>query len=51
LTFNQKGMKNISVFCGSSVGYDEIFKTQAILLGQALAKRKIRLIYGGANVG
>jgi hypothetical protein len=44
-------MKNISVFCGSSFGYDEIFKTQAMLLGQALAKRNIRLIYGGANVG
>ena len=44
-------MKNVSVFCGSSFGYDEIFKTQATLLGKALAKRNIRLIYGGANVG
>ncbi|MGE5106650.1 MAG: TIGR00730 family Rossman fold protein [Sphingobacteriales bacterium] len=44
-------MKSITVFCGSSFGYDEIFKTQANLLGQALAQRKIRLIYGGANVG
>ena len=44
-------MKNISVFCGSSFGYNEIFKTQATLLGQALAKKNIRLIYGGANVG
>lgn len=44
-------MNSITVFCGSSFGYDEIYKTQATLLGQALAKKKIRLIYGGANVG
>lgn len=44
-------MKSITVFCGSSFGYDEIYKTQATLLGQILAKKKIRLVYGGANVG
>jgi uncharacterized protein (TIGR00730 family) len=44
-------MQNVSVFCGSSMGYDEIFKNQATLLGRSLAKREIRLIYGGANVG
>jgi len=44
-------MKSITVFCGSSFGYDEIYKTQATLLGQTLAKKNIRLVYGGANVG
>lgn len=44
-------MKSITVFCGSSFGHDEIYKNQAILLGQTLAKKKIRLVYGGANVG
>lgn len=44
-------MKSITVFCGSSFGHDEIYKTQAILLGQTLAEKKIRLVYGGANVG
>jgi uncharacterized protein (TIGR00730 family) len=44
-------MKSISVFCGSSNGFDERFRIQATLLGQTLAKRNIRLIYGGANVG
>lgn len=44
-------MNSITVFCGSSFGYNEIYKTQATLLGEALAKKKIRLIYGGANVG
>ena len=44
-------MRKICVFCGSKFGTDEIFKTQAQLLGQSLAKRKIDLIYGGAEAG
>ena len=44
-------MKSITVFCGSSFGSDKIYKEQATLLGQTLAKQNIQLIYGGANVG
>ncbi|WP_326982499.1 TIGR00730 family Rossman fold protein [Chryseobacterium sp. MYb264] len=44
-------MKSITVFCGSSFGSDEIYKEQATLLGQTLAKQNIQLIYGGADVG
>jgi uncharacterized protein (TIGR00730 family) len=44
-------MKSISVFCGSSNGNEDQFRIQANLLGQTLAKRNIRVIYGGANVG
>ncbi|MGC5746210.1 TIGR00730 family Rossman fold protein [Chryseobacterium sp. NFX27] len=44
-------MKSITVFCGSSFGTDDIFKEQAFLLGQTLAKQDIQLIYGGADVG
>ncbi|MCS3529850.1 TIGR00730 family Rossman fold protein [Chryseobacterium sp. JUb7] len=44
-------MKSITVFCGSSFGSDDLFKDQATLLGQTLAKQNIQLIYGGANVG
>ncbi len=44
-------MKSITVFCGSSFGTEEIYKQQAVLLGQTLAKQNIKLIYGGANVG
>jgi uncharacterized protein (TIGR00730 family) len=44
-------MRSISVFCGSSNGYEDQFMIQANLLGQTLAKRNIRVIYGGANVG
>jgi uncharacterized protein (TIGR00730 family) len=44
-------MKRITVFCGSSFGTDPIYKQQATLLGQTLAKQNITLVYGGANVG
>lgn len=44
-------MKRVSVFCGSSFGTDNIYKSQATLLGQTLAKHNIDLVYGGANVG
>ena len=44
-------MKRITVFCGSSFGTEDIYKEQATLLGHALAKQNIELVYGGANVG
>lgn len=44
-------MKRITVFCGSSFGTDSIYQEQAMALGNALAKRNIELVYGGANVG
>ncbi|WP_294287405.1 TIGR00730 family Rossman fold protein [uncultured Chryseobacterium sp.] len=44
-------MKSITVFCGSSFGSDDIYKEQATLLGQILAKQDIQLVYGGADVG
>ncbi|MCA6068532.1 TIGR00730 family Rossman fold protein [Chryseobacterium sp. RG1] len=44
-------MKSITIFCGSSFGSDNVFKEQATLLGQTLAKQDIQLIYGGADVG
>ncbi len=44
-------MKRITVFCGSSGGFNDIYKTQSFQLGQVLAKKNIGLIYGGACVG
>jgi uncharacterized protein (TIGR00730 family) len=44
-------MKRVTVFCGSSFGTEEVYKQQATLLGQTLAKQNIELVYGGANVG
>ncbi|UQB70111.1 TIGR00730 family Rossman fold protein [Epilithonimonas zeae] len=44
-------MKRITVFCGSSFGTDDVYKSQAKLLGKTLAEHQIELVYGGANVG
>jgi len=44
-------MKRVTVFCGSSFGTEEIYKSQANLLGKTLAEYQIELVYGGANVG
>jgi uncharacterized protein (TIGR00730 family) len=44
-------MKRITVFCGSSNGTDEVYKSSAIELGKALAQQNIELVYGGAKVG
>ncbi|MEL6589019.1 MAG: TIGR00730 family Rossman fold protein [Bacteroidota bacterium] len=44
-------MKSICVFCGSNTGSEEVYRQTAIKLGQSLAARKIRLVYGAGNVG
>ncbi|NQY05790.1 MAG: TIGR00730 family Rossman fold protein [Flavobacteriaceae bacterium] len=44
-------MKNITVFCGSSISNNEVLINQAYELGKFLAKRNIALIYGGAKIG
>lgn len=44
-------MKSICVFCGSNTGSEEVYRQTAVKLGQSLAARKIRLVYGAGNVG
>lgn len=44
-------MKNITIFCGSSMGNKAIFEQATIELGKAMVKRNIGLVYGGAKVG
>ena len=44
-------MKSIVVFCGSSEGYNEIYRETAYELGKTLALQDIRIIYGAAKVG
>ena len=36
-------MKRVTVFCGSSLVIDEVYRRQALLLGQILAEQKIAL--------
>lgn len=42
---------NVCIFCGSNMGRNEIFRSQAIALAEGLAVRDIGLVYGGASVG
>lgn len=44
-------MKSIAVFCASSIGSKDIYREAAYNCGKALAKKNIRLVYGGASVG
>lgn len=44
-------MNSITVFCGAREGSDQEFAQQARALGQAMAKRGITLVYGGADLG
>ncbi len=44
-------LRSLAVFCGSSVGIDPVHRAAAEQLGQALAERKIRLVYGGGGIG
>jgi uncharacterized protein (TIGR00730 family) len=44
-------MQSIVVYCGSSPGARPVFKEVAIGLGQQMAARQIRLIYGGGGFG
>lgn len=48
---NKNKMKRITVFCGSSFGTEDIYKSEATALGKVLAQKGIELVYGGANVG
>ena len=44
-------MRRLCVYCGSSAGFDPVYKSTAIELGTFLAAQKISLVYGGGNVG
>ncbi len=44
-------MQSIVVYCGSNPGKKALYAEAAYELGAALAKRNIKLIYGGGNMG
>ncbi|BBG61622.1 LOG family protein yvdD [Providencia rustigianii] len=44
-------IKSVAVYCGSSLGSNEIYKNQAIEFAKEMVKRDITLVYGGASVG
>ena len=44
-------MKKICIFCGSSMGFDPIYREKAAELGRVLANHDCELLYGGGSVG
>lgn len=44
-------MKSIAVFCGSTLGTNRIYEETARIVGQAIARQGLHLIYGGGKVG
>ncbi|MBR4391590.1 MAG: TIGR00730 family Rossman fold protein [Bacteroidales bacterium] len=44
-------MEKICIFCGSSMGFDPIYREKAAELGQAMVERHCELLYGGGSVG
>ncbi len=44
-------MKNITVYCGSKIGTDPIYKEAAESLGKWIAQNGLTLVYGGGSLG
>ena len=44
-------MKKICIFCGSSMGFDPVYRKKAAELGHAMADLDCELLYGGGSVG
>ena len=44
-------IKTVCVFCGSSMGANEIYRRMAENLAAFFLKNNITLVYGGSNVG
>ena len=44
-------MKKICIFCGSSMGFNPIYREKAVELGHVLADNDCELLYGGGSVG
>ena len=44
-------MKKVAVFCGSCIGFSEVYKNDAIKLGNYFVENKIGLVYGGGKIG
>ncbi len=44
-------MEKICVFCGSSMGSDDIYKKVALNLAEVFYKQNISLVFGGSDIG
>lgn len=44
-------VRSVCVFCGSNSGADVLYAEQAAALGAEIARRGLRLVYGGGSIG
>lgn len=44
-------MKKIVVFCGSSLGFNPVYREAAVALGTYFSNNQIGLVYGGGKIG
>ena len=44
-------LKSIAVYCGHEFGYNPAFAREAAVIGEFLGKNKIRMVFGGGDVG
>ena len=51
MNLSTNNMNRIVVFCGSSLGFNTIYKEAAVELGNYFANNKIGLVYGGGKIG
>jgi predicted Rossmann-fold nucleotide-binding protein len=48
---NESPIKSIAVFCGCGTGNLPVYAQSAQEMGKAIARRGIKLVYGGADLG
>ena len=44
-------MNRIAVFCGASIGFNSVYKTEAEKVGAYFGENNIGLVYGGGKIG
>ena len=44
-------MKKIAVFCGASLGFNDVYRKEATKVGNYFADNNIGLVYGGGKIG
>src|ERR1700735_4246684 len=48
---DEQVQRRVCVFCGSSLGVKQEYRTEAVTLGRLLGEAGLGLVYGGAQVG
>lgn len=44
-------MKHLAVFCGASVGSNDLYRKEALKVADFMADRNIAMVYGGGKIG